>query len=87
MVHRTVHGAVPKYFINYFNRVRDVHSYSTRGSLTDFVIPRVKSNLGKGSFLYVTTSLWNRFPENVKMIISLGGFMKALKIYIYGCDD
>ncbi len=68
MVHRTVHGAVPKYLIHYFNRVRDVHSYSTRGSLTDFVIPRVKSNLGKGSFLYVTTSLGNRLPGNLKII-------------------
>ncbi len=51
MGHRTVHGAVPKYLINYFNRVRDVHSYSTRGSLTDFVVPRVKSNLGRVLFV------------------------------------
>lgn len=79
MVHRIVHGAVPKYLNNYFNRVRDVHSYSTRGSSTDFVPPKVKSNLGKESFLFVTTSLWNRLPGNLKTTRSLGGFKLALK--------
>ncbi len=81
MVHRTVYGVVPKYLINYFNRVRDVHSYSTRGSLADFVLPRVKSNLGKESFMYVATSLWNRLPVNLKKIRSLRGF-KALKKWL-----
>ena len=63
----------------YFNRVRDVHSYSTRGSSTDFVPPRVKSNLGKESFLYIATSLYNMLPGNLKMVRSLGGFKQALK--------
>ena len=83
-----VHGTLdcawdyPQIFGQLLNRVRDVHSYSTRGSSTDFVPPRVKSNLGKESFLYVATSLWNRLLVNLKMIRSLGGFKQALKKWL-----
>lgn len=79
MVHKIVNGHVPKYLNNFFNRVRNVHSYSTRGSSTDFVPPRVNTKIGKDSFLYVASSLWNMLPGNIKMINSLYGFKWALK--------
>lgn len=36
-LHKIVYGEVPVYFRDYFNHVRDIHSYSTRRSSTDFV--------------------------------------------------
>lgn len=79
MAHRIVHGEVPKYFKNYFNRVNDVHNYSTRGSSTDFVPPRVRTNMGKESFSYAGSVLWNRLPATIKAIASLDSFKRNLK--------
>ena len=82
MVHKIVHGDVPKYFKNYFKRVNEVHRYSTRGSSTDFVPPRAKTNLGKQSFLYVGTTLWNRLPGTLRTVRSIGSFKQGLKVWL-----
>lgn len=84
MVHKILKGDVPKYLSNFFRRVRDVHSHSTRGSATDFVPPRVQTKVGKDSFLSVASSMWNRLPSNVKTISNLDGFKRALKTWIRG---
>ena len=83
MVHKILNGDVPKYFRNYFNRVSEVHTHATRGSTTDFVPPRVRTNLGKDSFFYTGAALWNRLPGALKVVGSLGNFKKALKKMAY----
>lgn len=82
MIHKIVYGDVPKYFRNYFNKVNEVHRYSTRGSATDFIPPRVKTNLGKQSFLYVGATLWNGLPSTLKTVRSIGSFKKGLKVWL-----
>lgn len=82
MVHKIVNGHVPKYLSNFFSQVRDVQTYSTRGSATDFVPPKVQTKVGKDSFAYVASCKWNSLPGNLKTITSSDGFKRALKIWM-----
>lgn len=46
MVHRIIENEVPKYLHNYFPRIPNTHSYSTRRSATDLVLFRFRSCMG-----------------------------------------
>ena len=81
MVYRIIKNEVPKYLCNYFSRIRNTHSYSTRRSATDLVF-RFRSCMGKGSFLYSAAVLWNGLPASMKTIFSLVSFKTALKKWL-----
>ena len=71
MVHRIVKNEIPKYLCNYFSRILNTHSYSTKRSATDLVLFRFRSCMGKGSFLYSAAVLWNGLPASMKTIFLL----------------
>lgn len=67
MVHGIIENEVPKYLRNYFPRIPNTHSYSTRTSATDLVLFRFRSCMGP--FLYSATVLWNGLPTNMKTVL------------------
>lgn len=82
LVHRIVHGVVPVYFNNYFNRIRDTHAYPTRRSSTDFVPVRLRSCMGKESFLYSAAVFWNSLPSDLKIVVNAVRFKSSLKTWL-----
>ena len=82
MVHRIIKNKAPKYLCKYFLKVCDVHKYSTRGSATDFVPCKVRSSMGKASFLYSAAMTWNSLPTVTKLIRSNSRFKSSLKSYL-----
>lgn len=73
---------VPMYLTSYFKNVKDVHSYNTRGSSTDHVQPRYRSNKGLNSFSYYAAKMWNALPKALKECKSLPSFKNALKSHL-----
>ncbi|XP_061773774.1 probable RNA-directed DNA polymerase from transposon BS isoform X1 [Nerophis ophidion] len=73
---------IPKYMSNYFLNVNDRHNHNTRGSSTNHVKPRFRSNKGLNSFSFYATSMWNALPTGVKVSASLYSFKTALKQHL-----
>ena len=72
----------PAYLSNGFTNVRDMHSYNTRGSVSDYYISDVpSSSLVHNSFGFRGRMEWNSLPRDLKQISSLNAFKKKLKVY------
>ena len=82
MVHRIIEDKAPKYLCNYFSKVSDVHRYSTRGSATNFVPCKVKTSIGKASFLYSAAITWNGLPTVTKLTRTTASFKSSLKSFL-----
>lgn len=82
MVLRIFKREAPRYLTDYFCKVSDVHGYSTRGSSTNIVPIKFKSLMGKCTFLYSAAILWNRLPENIKLLTSRVTFKTSLKKWL-----
>ena len=70
-IHNTT--KIPMYLTNYFQNVKDVHKYNTRGSSTDHVQPRFGSNKGSNLFSCYATKTWNALPKALKALKGLKG--------------
>ena len=73
---------IPMYLTKYFQNVKDVHNYNTRGSSTDHVQPRFGSNKGLNSFSCYAAKMWNALPKALKECKSLPSFKTALKSHL-----
>ena len=82
MVHRIVKNEVPNYLVKYFENVRDIHRYNTRGSSTDFVPYKFESSKGKSTFLYSAAVMWNGLPKSLKTTVSKANFKIAHKRWL-----
>ena len=75
-------GAAPSYLSNGFTAVRDVHSYNTRGSVSDYHISdKVLNSLKRDSFGFKGRKEWNSLPQVLKQAGSLDAFKKKLKAH------
>lgn len=61
---KTVCKSAPPYLSEYFNLVKNSHSYNTRGSLTNL---RFKTFVGQTTFSYAATWQWNALPVLLKI--------------------
>ena len=76
-VFRISRGMAPAYLSNGFTNVRQVHSYNTRGSVSDYHISDVSSSsLVRDSFGFRGRMEWNSLPRDLKQISSLNAFKK-----------
>ena len=68
----------PDYLKDHFTRITSVHSYSTRGSPYNFIVPRIK---GQASHTFFHTAIrhWNFLPNSIKEINNLSHFKTAVK--------
>ena len=71
----------PEYLKCNFKRVSSTYSYSTRGSLHNFIMPRVQGQV-RNTFYYTGIQHWNALPNSVKQIGNLPQFKKAVKKYL-----
>ncbi len=62
MVFKILKKMIPKYLLEYYVFVRDVHCHSTRASRNDIYPYRFKSEMGKNYFLYTSSVAWNKLP-------------------------
>ena len=82
MVHKIVHKSAPPYLEVLLNPVRAVHSHNTRGSQSNFIPLKCKTNFGKNTFSYTAICLWNELPTSLKLISNERSFKSNLKIYM-----
>ena len=56
-------GTAPEYLMNGFSRVRQIHRHNTRGSATNFCVPKTNSTeILRRGFLYSAVTDWNALP-------------------------
>ena len=78
------HSLGPSYLQQFFTKISDVYSHSTRSSAWNFQIPRVGSHTKK-SFFYQATLDWNNLPSNIKSILDKCIYESAMKKHLARC--
>ena len=80
LVYKCLNNLAPPYFCDYFIRNNCIHSHNTRNS-NDLHLPAPKLSLGKNTFRYSGSILFNKLPRTLKGAPSLPNFKNLLKIY------
>ena len=78
-VHNFQNNKLPSVFDDYFTSFSNIHNINTRYRNTNFIIPRVSSNLGSTSISFEGAVLWNNLENLNKEIKSVKSFRKSLK--------
>ena len=78
-VHNFQNNKLPSVFEHYFTSFSDIHDIGTRYRDTNFILPRVSSNLGSTSISFEGAVLWNDLDNVNKEIKSVKSFRKSLK--------
>ena len=88
MIHlfKIKHGLSPNYLRTNILSVSDMHSYNTRGSSSNFHVPKSLSN-APSAFAFSCVRLWNGLPERIKLINSLIPFKRELKRFLLSSYD
>ena len=73
---------LPKYLTDYFQKVSERHNHNTRGSSTNHVKPKFKTNKGLSSFSYYSTTMWNSLPRAIKECPTLSTFKVTLRAHL-----
>ena len=62
-------SSIPSLFYDSLGAVSNLHKYNTRyASKGNFHRPKVRTNTGKFTFVYVTSKLWETVPTNLKRL-------------------
>ena len=77
-VFNVCHELAPQYLNQHFLRVADSHSYRTRGSLFNFVVPSIKG-CDSHTFYYHAILDWNSLPDDIKSITNTSSYKIAVK--------
>ena len=78
-VHNFKNEKLPLVFSNYFTTFSQIHGINTRYKNTNFIIPKVSSNLGSTSITFEGAVLWNNLDKQMKESTSVKSFRKLLK--------
>jgi hypothetical protein len=79
-----VKGNCPSLFNSMF-KFNEHHQYNTRQNI-DFNLPKISSNLAKGSIGYMGAKLWNKYIHVLDNKCSLHTFKRRLKMCIMSKD-
>ena len=82
LMYKIFYGFAPSYLCK-FQRVDNVHSYGTRGSVMSYVLPEIKTQ-GKKTFMYNGAKLWNSLPVSLRSVDCNDNFKKKCKQYFFG---
>ena len=80
LVYKCLNNLAPPYFYDYFIRNNCIHSHNTRNR-NDLHLPAPKLSLGKNTFRYSGSILFNKLPGTLKGATSLSNFKNLLKQY------
>ena len=75
----------PEHLKSNFNKFSDIHAYNTRGSATNFRVPKIKGEECR-TFFYNAICEWNKLPTQLKNIIDKTHFKKAVKKFLVEQD-
>ena len=82
-VFRVFSKTAPDYMMENFKRVDDVHKYGTRGSNTNFFVPKIgNTEVLKKSFFFSGISDWNSLPNDIKTMQNEKAFKSRLKAHM-----
>ena len=80
-------STVPAIFRNFLTPTSTVHSYNTRNSAKlNFYRPQVRTNIGKFTFKYSATVMWETVPLAIKKANTLKEFKKLYKVHLIACQ-
>ena len=66
-----------------FKCVDDVHKYGTRGSNTNFFVPKIgNTEVLKKIFFFSGISVWNSLPNDMKTVQNEKAFKSRLKAHM-----
>ena len=78
-VHNFQNNKLPPVFDSYFTSFSNIHDINTRYRNTNFIVPRVSSNLGSTSISFEGAIFWNNLDTMKKEIKSVKLFRKSIK--------
>ena len=80
LVFKCLHNLVPEYFSNYFTRNSCFHTHNTRRKF-DLHLPKPKLSLGKHTFRFSGSVLFNSLPTHIKDTSSLSSFKSRVRCH------
>ena len=81
LVFLCLNSLAPSYFLTFFIRFSNIHSYSTRQS-SRLLLPRVKSNFGKNTFLFSGAKIFNELPTDITKAEDTQTFCRRAKGFL-----
>ena len=81
-------STVPAIFHNFLTPTTTVHSYNTRNSTKlNFYRPQVRTNIGKFTFKYSASVMWEAVPLALKKANTINKFKKLYKAHLISCQS
>ena len=81
-------STVPAIFHNFLRPTTTVLSYNTRSSTElNFYRPQVRSNVGKFTFKYSASVMWEIVPLALKKANTFNKFKKLYKAHLISCQS
>ena len=81
MMCKVVDGLCPYYRSDMFTLHKALNDYSIRSSNTDLVLPKIRTNYYKNSFVFLGVKVWNALPCSLKQETSLDRFKAKIKSF------
>ena len=81
LVFLCLNSLAPSYFLAFFIRFSNIHSYSTMQS-SRLLLPRVKSTFGKNTFLFSGTKILNELPTDMTKAQDTQTFCRRAKGFL-----
>ena len=81
VMHSIFYNRCPEYIKPFFTKVRDIHSYNTRGSDFNFQVPKINT-ITATTFYYNAIKDWNALPVQVREIQSKDAFKRSVKKFL-----
>jgi exonuclease III len=78
LVFKCLNNLVPEYLSGYFVKNSNIHSYNTRRK-DDLHLPKPNLSLGKRSFIYSGSLLYNNLPDRIKKAGTLSNFKSLIQ--------
>ena len=78
LVFKCLNNLVPEYLSEYFTRNYNIHSYNTRRK-NDLHLPKPNLSLGRKTFRYSGSLLYNALPDRIKNAVSLFNFKNLIQ--------
>ena len=84
-VFKCKNGLGPRLFEDYFTKIK--HHKETRGNNKNLLLPNVRTEAGRKSFLFQGSKLYNKLPDSMKQETSLMNFKRQCDLLDSGFNS
>ena len=84
-VFKCKNGLGPRLFEDYFTKIK--HQKETRGNNKNLLLPNVRTEAGRKSFLFQGSKLYNKLPDSMKQETSLMNFKRQCDLLDSGFNS